>query len=173
MQASVRTNDLLNAVHYVAGIVPNGSFADETLPYSAQQEFTALVGPSYYALKQTLILDEQHLLRSINFDIVVEHPHKYLLNFAKAVGARHSLVQLSVSLLNDSIVYSDLCLSHAPADIAAACLQVAGHVLGGHVSLPFLEDMLGWRVLGVNTERLEVVAHVLSDMILTHVKAAT
>ena len=170
VQAGVRTNDLLNAVHFVAAVAANRTSPDGTLPSSTQQEFTALVGAAYYALKQTLILDEQYLLRSINFDIVVEHPHKYLFNFAKAIGAQHSLVQLSVSLLNDSIVYSELCLSHTPADIAAACLQVAGHVLESHESMPFSRDVSDWKLLGVNIERLEVVANLLLETMLSHVK---
>ena len=119
MQASVRTNELLNAVRFVAANASCSSSPEAAVATPAH--FIALVGQSYYAVKQDLIFDEQLLLRSINFDIVVEHPHKYLLNFAKAIGATHSLVQMAVSLLNDSIIYSNLCLSQLPADIAAAC----------------------------------------------------
>ena len=166
MQASVRTNDLLNAVYIMVATPTATSASEEPLPDTTAPGFTALVGQSYYNLKQTLILDEQYLLRIIDFDIVVEHPHKYLLNFAKAIGAKHSLVQMSVSLLNDSIVYSTLCMSHSPADIAAACLQMSGSMLGSNVSMPRLESASGWSALGVDTERLEIIANILLDMTL-------
>lgn len=166
MQASVRTNDLLNAVHLTATtpIVPNAPEGPD--PDALAPVFSALVGQPYYNLKQTLILDEQYLLRTIDFDIVVEHPHKYLLNFAKAMDARRNLVQLSVSLLNDSIVHSSLCLSHPPADIAAACLLVSGKILGSNVNMLSLEHGSGWSVLGVDVQRLEVIAMTLLDMAL-------
>lgn len=140
--------------------------AEEPAPDTSAPGFTALVGQSYYNLKQTLILDEQYLLRTIDFDIVVEHPHKYLLNFAKAIDAKGNLVQTSVSLLNDSIVYSNLCLSHQPADIAAACLQLGACILGSNVSLPNWESILGWTALGIDPERLELIANMLLDMTL-------
>ncbi|KAL3139608.1 hypothetical protein ABBQ38_003926 [Trebouxia sp. C0009 RCD-2024] len=163
-EASVRTNDLLNAVHLTA-------FSSTVIKATEGSEpdapgFSPLVGQPYYNLKQTLILDEQYLLRTISFDIVVEHPHKFLLNFAKTMDARHGLVQLSVSLLNDSIVYSNLCLSHPPAEIAAACLQLSGNILGSSVSVPSLEPRSGWSALGVDVQRLEVIAMTLLDMTL-------
>ena len=166
MQASVRTNDLLNAVHIMAAIPRATNAAEEPAPDTSALDFTALVGQSYYNLKQTLILDEQYLLRTIDFDIVVEHPHKYLLNFAKAIDAKHSLVQTSVSLLNDSVVYSNLCLSHQPADIAAACLQLGSCILGSNMSLPIWESISGWTALGIDVERLEPIANILLDMTL-------
>ena len=167
MQASIRTNDLLNAVHIMATSPTATSAAEEPAPDASAPGFTALVGQSYYNLKQMLILDEQHLLRTIDFDIVVEHPHKYLLNLAKAIDAKHSLVQTSISLLNDSIVYSNLCLSQQPADIAAACLQLGACILGSNVSIPNWESTSGWTALGIDTERQELIANMLLDMTLS------
>ena len=166
MQASVRTNDLLNAVHITAANPTATAAAGEPAPDTSAPAFAALVGQSYYNLKQTLILDEQYLLRTIDFDIVVEHPHKYLLNFAKAIGAKHSLVQTSVSLLNDSIVYSNLCLSNQPADIAAGCLRLSACILASNVSMPSWENTSGWTALGIDVERLELIANTLLDMTL-------
>lgn len=166
MQASVRTNDLLNAVHMVAVSPAAINAAGEPGAHASAPGFTALVGQSYYSHKQTLILDEQYLLRTIDFGIVVEHPHKYLLNYAKAIGAKHSLVQASVSILNDSIVYSNLCLSYLPADIAAACLQLGVAILESDVSVQSWRNTSGWTALGVDIERLEVLASVLLDMTL-------
>ena len=165
MQASVRTNDLLNAVHYVA-TTSLGNLGDERSPGPpAHQEFTALVGEPYYALKQTLIMDEQYLLRSINFNIVVVHPHKFLLNYAKSIGAQHSLVQLAVSLLNDSIHHSALSVSHAPADVAAACLYTAGHILGAKADMQCVGNVSGWSAFGVSVQNLTAIAAVLLDLI--------
>ena len=166
LQASVRTNDLLNAVHMVAASPTAINPAGEPGLDASAPGFTALVGQSYYRHKQTLILDEQYLLRTIDFGIVVEHPHKYLLNFAKAIGAKHSLVQTSVSILNDSIVYSNLCVSYPPADIAAACLQLGVAILESDVSIQSWKNTSCWTALGVDIERLEVLANILLDMTL-------
>ncbi len=168
MQASVRTNDLLNAVHFV-----NVHFQAERpgaipLPTSQlqnQAKFSALVGQQYYALKQTLIMDEQLLLRTINFDIVVEHPHKYLLNFGKLTDATHSLIQMAVSILNDSLIYTTLCMSHRPADIAAACIQIAGDLIGPAHHLPFPDMSPGWSSLGILVEQMDSAGVALLDMI--------
>ena len=130
-----------------------------------QEQFAAIVGQPYYALKQTLITDEQVLLRTISFEIVVEHPHKYLLNFGKLMDAKHSLIQMAISILNDSIVHTRLCLAHPPADIAAACLRLADELMGLTLQTPFLDASLDWNALGVKIQQMELIELALLDMI--------
>ena len=130
-----------------------------------QEKFAAIVGQPYYALKQTLIIDEQVLLRTISFEIVIEHPHKYLLNFGKLIDAKHSLIQIAISILNDSIVHTRLCLAHPPADIAAACLHIADEILGVTLQTPCLNASSAWSALGVNMQQMEMIELALLDMI--------
>jgi len=170
VQATVRTNDLLNAVHFVAGAVQQlDSAVTSGNPLSKTPEFGAIVGQEYYALKETLITDEQILLRTINFEIVVEHPHKYLFNFGKLINAKFSLIQMAVSILNDSIVHTKLCLAHPPADIAAACLQVASE-LSNPLQLPVVNSPSDWGALGVKPQHVDQIGLALLDMIVSNME---
>lgn len=167
LQASVRTNDLLNAVHFMAVPLHPGSSktaSSEVSKLPNQGGFLALVGQQYYTLKETLIVDEQFLLRTIDFQIVVEHPHKYVLNFGRLIEAKHSLILLAVSILNDSIVYTKISMSHSPADIAAACIQFAGDLIGPTLQLPFLSTLSGWNAVGVSAQQVEAIGLALLDM---------
>ena len=164
----MRTNDLLNAVHFVAVRLQEGNAGQNTSETTQQADLPAVVGQQYYALKQTLIADEQFLLRTINFDIVAAHPHKYIFNFGSLIGIKHTVMQLAVSILNDSVVYTKLCLLQSPADIAAACLQLAFELLSPTVQLPFLESKSGWNAVGVMTQQVEAIGIALLDMILSN-----
>lgn len=169
-EATVRTNDLLNAVHFVAGAVQQ---LDSAVPscnlLPKTSEFEAIVGQEYYALKETLITDEQLLLRTINFDIVVEHPHKYLFNFGKLINAKFKLIQMAVSILNDSIVLTKLCLAYPPADIAAACLQVASE-LSYPLQLPIVNSPSDWGALGVKPQNVDLIGLALLDVIVSNME---
>lgn len=167
MQATVRTNDLLNAVHFVARLVQQlDSAVNSGNHVSKTPAFGAIVGQEYYALKETLITDEQLLLRTIDFAIVVEHPHKYLFNFGKLINAKCSLIQMAVSILNDSIVHTKLCLAHPPADIAAACLQVASE-LCSPLQLPVVNSPSDWGALGIKPQQVDLIGLALMDMIVS------
>lgn len=167
VQATVRTNDLLNAIHFAAGVVQQlDSAVVSGSPVSKSPAFGAIVGQEYYALKESLITDEQILLRTINFEIVVEHPHKYLFNFGKLINAKCSLIQIAVSILNDSIVHTTLCLAHPPADIAAACLQVASE-LSNPLQLPVVSSPSDWGALGIKPQQVDHIGLALLDMIVS------
>ncbi len=166
VQATVRTNDLLNAVHFAA-VQQLDSAIISGNPVSKSPAFGAIVGQEYYALKETLITDEQILLRTINFEIVVEHPHKYLFNFGKLINAKFSLIQMAVSILNDSIVHTTLCLAHPPADIAAACLQVASE-LSNPLQLPVVSSPSDWGALGV--QNVDHIGLALLHMIVSNMQ---
>ncbi len=40
----------------------------------------------YWELRDEVVASEQLLLRALNFDLHVEHPHKYLLNYLKSLN---------------------------------------------------------------------------------------
>ena len=164
VQANVRTNDLLNTVLFVAA--PAASTSPDTQAAQRQQhdlqpDGLILVGQEYYAMKQILIIDEQILLRTVNFDIVVEHPHRYVLNFSKLLGVTHSLVQMALVLLNDSLVYTNACLVFEPADIAAASLEAAFEIVGA----PSHMISTNWAALGVHQQHVESASLALLDMV--------
>lgn len=69
-------------------------------------------------------MHEQLLLRCIHFNIAVEHPHKYLLNFCNLLKVSSRLCQAALCVVNDSLSLTQLCLEHDPATIAAGALQI-------------------------------------------------
>ena len=89
-----------------------------------------LVGEKYYEAKRRLMLGEQMVLRLTHFEISFEHPHKYLLNMARALHCPASTVQLAVCLVNDAMVLCDCCLHNSGAAVAGACLHLAALLSG-------------------------------------------
>ena len=84
-----------------------------------------LVDKEYSTAKRQLILHEQLLLRSLHFDIAIEHPLKYLLNFCNLFKITSSVCQTAICAINDSLSLTQLCLTHHPSVVAAGALQFA------------------------------------------------
>lgn len=53
------------------------------------------------------------------------HACRYLLNLCHILGASSAAASRALCLLNDSLVFSSLCLTAQPADLAAAALLLA------------------------------------------------
>ena len=122
-----------------------------------------LVGDKYYEAKRRLMLGEQMILRLTHFEISFEHPHKYLLNMARALHCPASTVQLAVCLVNDAMVMCDCCLRSSVAAVAGACLHLAALLSGQNI----LQD--GWQMgLGLT----EAETDVIGTEILTALKQA-
>lgn len=163
VQANVRTNDLLNAFDFVMEHNSKHTSEQSSLLAAQPDIWTALVGEQYYSRKQQLILDEQSLLRAIDFNIVVQHPHKYLLNFAKTVQASCNVVQLAICLLNDSLVFTSLSISSSASEVAAGALHLASQLLNATDQLPLHQGVAWWEALGVSTAQVEHVGHAILD----------
>ena len=162
MQANVRTNDLLNASDFVKSDRTELTSEASQQSHAAPAQtgcWAALVGEQYYTKKQQLILDEQILLRVIDFNIVAEHPHKYLLNFARTIKASCELVQLAICVLNDSFVHTSLSISCSAPEIAAGALLLASQILNDVADLPHC----WWQAVGVSTRQATSVGHTMLD----------
>nr|XP_009859171.1 cyclin-K-like isoform X1 [Ciona intestinalis] len=81
--------------------------------------------------KEEVLTFEKVLLQTIKFDLTVEHPYKYMLQYAKKLkGDRakiEKLVQMSWIFINDSF-YTTLCLQWEPAIVAVAVMHLAGRL---------------------------------------------
>lgn len=175
LQASLRTNDLVNAVGYLNSQPANawgqgaigalckpgstGTSDDQQAAEASAGQFEMLVGEAYYTAKAQLITDEQVLLRVMQFDIGVEQPHKYLLCFSKTLRAPQEVVRLATCALNDSLVYSDACLKRTPDTVAAAALHVAAQL--AQYPLPQLGQSGCWGALGLDEQ---AVASACTDL---------
>lgn len=171
MQANIRTNDLLNAVYFVEQDDGRHSGSAELCQHGTSGacgvQWSALVGEQYYKTKRALIMVEQLILRNIDFNIVAEHPHKYLLNFARTIKASRKVVQLAICVLNDSLVYTKLCVSHSAPEVAAGGLHLAYHLTGVASELPQQCGVAWWVALGIDTSQVEDVGAVLLDALAT------
>ncbi|KAF7997326.1 hypothetical protein HCN44_005603 [Aphidius gifuensis] len=79
--------------------------------------------------EQKFLTFERILLQTIKFDLQVEHPYSYLLEYAKCLkGDKNKLqkmVQMAWTFANDSLC-TTLCLQWEPEIIAVALLYLAG-----------------------------------------------
>jgi hypothetical protein len=180
LQASLRTNDLLNAVRYLQhqqpallegvnrggepGIEPGVTVGDGGGAQAGQTaECPMLVGDAYYDAKARLINDEQVLLRVLCFDIGVEQPHKYLYCFAKTLLAPGIVVRLATCIVNDTLVYLNTCLTLPPEAVAAAALHVAATL--AHAPLAQGPQGHCWDVLGLELEVVVSSCGVMEGML--------
>ena len=121
-----------------------------------------LVGDSYAAAKQRLILDEQLLLRRLRFDISTDQPHRHLYALAHCWGAAPAALRTAVCLLNDAAThcegYSTSALPSAAA--AAAALHVGGQLAGAPV-----EPRGWWRAGGISDADMAAACSTLLDLL--------
>ena len=130
----MHSSDLLNVTACVFG----GHLADQAhgaFPCLASVSATnsssdstvaePLAGATYKQAKQVLVQQEQLVLRSIRFNITVDQPHRYLLNYCKALRCSAPIAQLALCLLNDAVCTTTLDAATPAALLAAGCLAVA------------------------------------------------
>ena len=141
-EASLRTNDMLNAV---AAQAAGAAVGDG----SALARFPCLVGDAYQAAKRQLIQDEQQVLRRLRFDIGVDQPHRHLYVLARCWGASREALCVAVCLLNDAVCH---CAGYGgmrlpPAAAAAAALHIGAQLCGQAV-----QPAGWWHATGVNAD---------------------
>jgi len=75
------------------------------------------------------VLDhERELLRTIAFNLAVDHPYKYLLASVKSVGGSKELAHFAWNFINDSLK-TNLCLQYRPQVIGVAVLDLTGKAM--------------------------------------------
>ena len=170
----MRTNDLLNAIAYLLTAQAAQSPAQKQRPVSFSLSKVAsedrvkapvLVGDDYYAAKQTLITQEAELLRLMRFDILTEHPHKFLFNYAHTLQCQPCVLQLALCLVNDSLRFTLLSVECSAADLAGGALHLSSLLLGKARELPFEVSSCWWHVLGLQLTRLESIGRNLLAML--------
>ncbi|OQR82861.1 cyclin-related protein FAM58A-like isoform 1 [Achlya hypogyna] len=89
------------------------------------------VGSVYTAMKERLLDAEQNILRVLRFELDMDLPYMYLLNYAKFLRCSRATVQVALTLTSD-FFYAPRSLSYDAPIIAAACLYVALSLVGEH-----------------------------------------
>ena len=138
----MHSSDLLNVAACVAG----GPLADQAEaafpclaslgPAGGSAAAEALAGSAYRRAKRELAHQEQLVLRAIRFDVTVDQPHRYLLNFCKGLRSAAQVTQLAVCLLNDGVCATTLDSAVPAACLAAGCLAAACRLLPDTHRLP-------------------------------------
>lgn len=112
---------------------------------------------AYWNFKEVLLFYERHVLRSIGFQMTVEHCHKYLLIYSNALKLPPPIIQLAFNFAND-LQMGFVSLRFNPSTLACSCLllscmQLAYDLSSSHLPVDWwllfdvsYEDML--EVLG-------------------------
>ena len=86
----------------------------------------------YATYKDRLVKAERELLKELGFILYTEHPHKFILNYAKLLtvdeGTSKRLAQHAWNFINDS-QRTDACIKHAPEVICCAAIFMSARVL--------------------------------------------
>jgi len=87
------------------------------------------IDQEYKKLKDSIVAHEQIILRQLGFEMRVELPYKYLLNYLHILGIhRKDFAQLCWSFVND-VFLTDISTSTTPQEIACAAIFFASNCL--------------------------------------------
>lgn len=89
----------------------------------------------YWDLKEGMFQAEMRILRSLGFRTNFQHPHKFLLMYAKILSLSVETLQYAWNTANDALKTSVVIRwAQSPWVIASACIYYAARQL--HLSLP-------------------------------------
>lgn len=86
------------------------------------------ISNEYWRLRETVVTQEQQLLRALRFQLDVQFPYTFLLNYGRTFGYNNETVRCAYALLNDCMA-TDACVRHAAHVLAAAALTAAAAIL--------------------------------------------
>ena len=141
------------------------STASNSASASVHLQRPPLVDKEYSTAKRQLILHEQLLLRSLHFDIAIEHPFKYLLNFCNLFKVTSNVCQTAICAINDSLSLTQLCLTHHSSVVAAGALQFALEQVNAQDVSGAMPD--NWtELIGITTVSCEEVSSQMHNAML-------
>lgn len=86
----------------------------------------------YESIRVKILKYERILLQTLNFDLCVDHPYRFLIDTVKSLNLvgiveekkKKDFAQRAVNYLNDS-AQTSLCLRYTPQTIASACIYLS------------------------------------------------
>jgi cyclin T len=115
----------------------------------------------YLDLREEILVAERQVLQAIAFDLTVEHPYKYLLNYVKVIEGNRNLAQVAWNFVNDSL-RTTLCLQFRPQLIASAAIYLASKFLKIQLTKP--GEKPWWEVFDAKIEDLEEISNQILDL---------
>ena len=82
----------------------------------------------YLRVKKDVLQMELELMKTLNFDLNVEHSYKYVLTYAKQLSADRDLAQVAWNFCNDSL-RTRLCVQYRAKPLAAGAIYLAAKFL--------------------------------------------
>lgn len=79
----------------------------------------------YEELQRELIANENLLLQTLGFDLIVAHPHTSVITCGDLVGAPKTVTKLAYELATNSLHFTTMCLKYKPTTVACICLHIA------------------------------------------------
>ena len=79
----------------------------------------------YEELQQELITNENLLLQTLGFDLIVAHPHTSVITCGDLVGVPKTVTKLAYELATNSLHFTTMCLRYKPTTVACICLHMA------------------------------------------------
>ncbi|XP_057327297.1 cyclin-Q isoform X1 [Microplitis mediator] len=109
------------------------------------------LGDQYWSIRDAIIQAELLIMRTLKFQVVSVHPHKYLLHYLRSLQAwfgedewsKYPVAKTSLALLQD-FHHSPAILDYPPNCIALACINLTLQVYGVVVPLMDECDQLPW-----------------------------
>eukprot|EP01118_Nematostelium_gracile_P018400 TRINITY_DN8163_c0_g1_i1.p1 TRINITY_DN8163_c0_g1~~TRINITY_DN8163_c0_g1_i1.p1 ORF type:complete len:244 (+),score=51.58 TRINITY_DN8163_c0_g1_i1:26-757(+) len=126
--------------------------------YMMQYNKQLMIGTEYWKERDRVVEQELALLSTLAFDVTVELPYKYLLNYLKALNAKHALAQLSWNLLNDSFE-TTISLTWRPHVVAVSCIYLASKFLKLQ-----LDSSRWWETFDVSLEQINSISNTILEL---------
>ncbi|KAJ1339002.1 hypothetical protein BSLG_006141 [Batrachochytrium salamandrivorans] len=147
--------DLINVFHY---LIESG--------YGRSPKPLDINGSRYNAIKSDMIDGEMSVLVKLGFNVQVQHPHGFLINYLQSLDLAHSneLVQRAWNYLNDSGQTLAVVLFQ-PSTIAAAAIYYAAEDL--KILLPHQPPW--WLVFDASIAEIQIVKGLLQKLYATTV----
>lgn len=79
----------------------------------------------YAELQKELISNENLLLQTLGFDLIVSHPHTSVITCGDLFGAPKFVTKFAYELATNSLHFTNMCLRLKPTTVACVCLHMA------------------------------------------------
>jgi hypothetical protein len=121
-------------------------------PLSIAEDVKQKLKKEYFKFKEKISNYEQLLLRTLKFDINVETPYRYLMNYIKVLNETQGFAQFSWMMCSDSF-RSDVSIHYKANEIAASVIYLTETFF--ERSTKKINEKYWYEVFGYEKERLE------------------
>eukprot|EP01132_Coremiostelium_polycephalum_P003120 gene3120-3901_t len=115
---------------------------------------------SYWDFKGDIIISEFEILKEFGFHMMVDVPHKYILNYMKLLDKSNVLAQHSWNYLNDSMRTTLPC-QYPPESLAATAIFLAARV--EKVKLPE-SPVPWWELFDTTKDEIETISYEINQL---------